>query len=389
MRLKTSFVAVMLGVLSTATGTIAFSATQVLKIVSHSPLSGAQSTTGETIKFGTQLAVDDFGKLLEPYNAKVVLQAEDDQSNPTVGVANANRLIGDPSVIGIIGHFNSGVAMATTEVYAKANLVMISPANTNPKITERPSTSKIANRVCGRDDIQGPAAQSFMSTHLKAKKIYVINDKTAYGAGLAQEFEKASRKAGVHVLLSTGVDEKETDFSSILNRAVIEKPDVIFFGGIYSQGGLLLKQMRQKRIESALLGGDGLDSAELQTIAGAANIRKVYFTSVAMPLNQLPKAKNFIETYKAKFKKSPDGFAVASYDAAHALILATAESLKTKKGQSVDRADIAANVRKVNFEGLTGTIAFDSKGDIKSARYVVIEAGATPDQNKTAAVITK
>jgi len=303
-------------------------ASNVVKIVSHSPLSGPQSTTGETIKLGVQLAVEDFGKLLAPYGYQAVLQPEDDQANPTVGVANANRLISDPAVAGIIGHYNSGVSMATTEVYAKANLVMISPANTNPAITERASTAKIANRVCGRDDVQGPAAAQFMVNQLKAKKVYVINDKTSYGAGLAQEFEKTAKNDGVKVLLSTGVDEKESDFSSVLNRAVIEKPDVIFFGGIYNQGGLLLKQMRQKHIEATLLGGDGLDSAQLQSIAGAANVRKVYFTTVALPLNQLPKAKDFVSSYKAQFKKDPDGFAVASYDAAHALILAVAESLK-------------------------------------------------------------
>jgi branched-chain amino acid transport system substrate-binding protein len=369
--------------------TASVAAPKVLKVVSHTPLSGAQSTTGETIKFGTQLAIEDFGNLVSPYGYQAALQAEDDQANPTVGVANANRLIGDQAVVGVIGHYNSGVSMATTEVYAKANLVMISPANTNPAITERASTAKIANRVCGRDDVQGPAAAQFMVNQLKAKKIYVINDKTSYGSGLAMEFEKAAKKNGVQVLLSTGIDEKESDFSSILNRASIEKPDVIFFGGIYTQGGVLLKQMRQKHIEAALLGGDGLDSAQLQTIAGAENMRKTYFTTVAMPLNELPKAKTFWKNYKTKFKKDPDGFAVAAYDATHALLIATAESLKSHAGKGFDRAEIAANVRKVNFEGLTGTIAFNAKGDMKTARYVVIEAAPVHAQNKTAAIISK
>lgn len=366
-----------------------YAAPKIIKVVSHTPLSGAQSTTGEAIKLGVQLAIEDFAPLLAPYGYQPSLQAEDDQANPTVGVANANRLIGDTAVVGVIGHYNSGVSMATTEVYAKANMPMISPANTNPLITERASTAKIANRVCGRDDVQGPAAAEFMVNQLKAKKIYVMNDKTAYGSGLANEFEKAARKSGVKVLLSTGVDEKENDFSSVLNRAAIEKPDVIFFGGVYTQGGVLLKQMRQKRIESVLLGGDGLDSAQLQVIAGAENVRKMYFTSVAMPLNQLPKAAPFLKKYQAKFKKEPDGFSVAAYDATHALLLATAESLKARAGKSWDRAEVAANIRKVNFDGLTGNIAFNQKGDLKTARYVVIEAAPNHTQNKAVTVITK
>jgi branched-chain amino acid transport system substrate-binding protein len=361
----------------------------VLKIVSHTPLSGSQSTTGETIKFGVELAVQDFGSLLAPYGYKLILQPEDDQASPTVGVANANRLIGDAAIIGVIGHYNSGVSIPASEVYAKANLAMISPANTNPVVTERASTAKIANRVCGRDDVQGPAAAQFMVNHLKPKKIYVLNNKTTYGSGLAQEFEKEAKKKGINVVWSTGVDEKQNDFSSILNRAAIDKPEVIFFGGIFNQAGLLLKQMRQRHIDAYLLGGDGLDSPELQTVAGAQNMYKTYFTTVAMPLNQLPRAKTFVENYKKQFKKEPDGFSVASYDAAHAMILATAESLKAHGGKSVDRAEIAANIRKVNFEGLLGPIAFDAKGDIKMARYVVVEAGTTHDKNKTAGIITK
>ncbi|WP_181699505.1 branched-chain amino acid ABC transporter substrate-binding protein [Chthonobacter albigriseus] len=359
----------------------------VIKIVSQSPLSGPQSVGGEGIKLGAELAVQDFGALITDLGFQLVFQPEDDQATPNVGVANANRIINDPEVLGIVGHYNSGVAIPASEVYVKDSLVMVSPANTNPVVTTRDTTKAIANRICGRDDVQGPAGAAFAVETLKVTKIYVINDKTAYGSGLASAFEEAAKAAGVEVVLSTGVDEKETDFSSILNRARIDKPDLVYYGGMFPQGGLLIKQMRQKGLTSAFLGGDGLDSGELQNIAGADNMKDVYFTTTGVPISELPAAAAFAKAYQEKFGKSPEGYSAYAYDSARIVIEAIAASIKAKGGEKPTRAEVAAAVRATELEGITGKVKFNANGDIVTANYVVVSVGATPAENKTVKVV--
>jgi branched-chain amino acid transport system substrate-binding protein len=358
-----------------------------IKIVSQSPLSGQQSVAGEGIMLGAQLAVAQFGKELTDMGFQFSLQPEDDQATPNVGVANANRILNDPAVLGVVAHYNSGVAIPSSEVYAKDNLVMVSPATTNPAVTDRESTRVIANRICGRDDVQGPAGANYATETLKAKTVYIINDKSAYGSGIAQTFEEKMRKNGATVILSTGIDQNETDFASILNRARVDQPDLIYYGGTYPQGGLILKQMRQKGVKAAFLGGDGLDSGDLQKIAGPENMTNAYFTTTALPLSQMPAAAAFAQAYKAKFNKDPEVYSAYGYDSAHVLIEAIAAAAKANGGALPSRADVAAAVRKVKFDGVTGAIAFNDHGDIASAKYVVIQAGAAADANKIVKVL--
>jgi branched-chain amino acid transport system substrate-binding protein len=358
-----------------------------IKIVTQSPLSGQQSVAGEGIMLGAQLAVAQFGKQLTDMGFQLSLQPEDDQATPNVGVANANRILNDPAVLGVVGHYNSGVAIPSSEVYAKDNLAMVSPANTNPAITDRETTRAIANRICGRDDVQGPAGANFAMDVLKAKKVYIINDKSAYGSGIAQTFEAAVRKNGGNVVLSTGMDQNETDFSSILNRARVDQPDLVYYGGTYPQGGLIIKQMRQKGLKAAFLGGDGLDSGDLQKIAGPENMTNAYFTTTALPLSQMPAAAAFAQAYKAKFNKDPEVYSAYGYDSARVVIEAIVAAAKAKGGAIPSRAAVAAAVRDVKFDGVTGAIAFNNRGDIASAKYVVIETGKAADANKIVKVI--
>ncbi|WDZ81473.1 branched-chain amino acid ABC transporter substrate-binding protein (plasmid) [Ensifer adhaerens] len=360
---------------------------QTIKIVTQSPLSGPQSVIGEGIMMGAQLAVAEFSKEVGDLGYQIVLQPEDDQATPNVGVANANRILNDAAVLGVVAHYNSGVAIPSSEVYAKDNLVMVSPAATNPTLTEQESTRAIANRICGRDDIQGPAGANFAAETLKAKKVYIINDKSAYGSGIAQTFEEAMKKNGAEVVLSTGVDQNETDFSSILNRARIDKPDLVYYGGTYPQGGLIIKQMRQKGLKAAFLGGDGLDSGDLQKIAGAESMTGVYFTTTALPLSQMKEAAPFVESYKARFSKDPEVYSVYGYDSAHVIISAITAAVKAKDGEMPTRAEVAAAVRQTNFTGITGPISFTKKGDVATAKYVVIEAAKSADANKIVKVL--
>ncbi|MBZ0217191.1 MAG: branched-chain amino acid ABC transporter substrate-binding protein [Fimbriimonadaceae bacterium] len=358
-----------------------------IKIVAHFPMSGPQSVIGEADWNGTQLALDDFGEEVKQLGFSLELQAEDDQANPTIGVANANRFINDPDILAVVGHQNSGVTIPASEVYAKVGLAMVSPAATNPDVTKRESTRMVASRICGRDDVQGPAAAEFAANELKVKSIYVVNDKTAYGSGLAGAFEIAAKSLGIEVLLSTGVDQNEVDFSSVLNRAAVEKPDLIFYGGVYSQGGLIIKQIRQKKISAVLLGGDGLDSSDLQNIAGEENMVDVYFTTTSVPLAKLPEGEKFANSYRVKFSKEPEGYSAYSYDATRLVISAIATAIRNNSGAKPTRDEVAAEVRKTRFDGLTGHVALNDRGDIEKAKYVVVAAGKNSGENSVVNVL--
>ena len=346
-----------------------------IKIASQTPLSGPQSVLGEAIKNGVQMAIDDplLGGRIRNLGFNLVFQPEDDQATPNVGVSNANRLINDASILAVVGHLNSGVAIPSSEVYAKVGLTMVSPANTNPAVTDRETTKAVTNRVCGRDDVQGPAGADFVVNTLKATKLYVLNDKTAYGQGLADAFAKRAKDLKANIVFETGVASNETDFSSIINRALVDKPDAIYFGAIYSQAGPFVKQLREKGLKTAVVGGDGFDSSDLQKLAGAANLTNVYFTTTSAPISALPAAKAFATKYQTTFKKAPEGYSAYGYDAARVVIEAITAAIKANKNQMPTRQAVAAEVRKVKFQGLTGAIAFNARGDLTTAKYFVIE----------------
>jgi branched-chain amino acid transport system substrate-binding protein len=360
----------------------------IIKIVSQTPLSGGQAVLGIAIKNGVDLAVQDYGKLVTAYGFRFVFDGFDDQAKAEVGVANANRLINDADVLGVIGHLNSGVTIPSSEVYAKVNLAMVTPAATNPTITDRRSTAAVTNRVCGRDDVQGPAGAEFAIKTLKAKRFYVISDKTAYGDGIAAAFSARAKELGAQILVESGFESSEREFSSVLNRAAIDKPDAIYFGAIYDQAGPFIKQARGKGITAAMLGGDGWDSSDLQKLAGVENLKNVYFTTTSAPISALPAAKRFAERYKAKFNRNPEGYSAYGYDAARAVIQAIGDSLKAGKGAKPTRANVAKALRSVKFAGVTGPVAFNARGDLPVAKYVVIQPQTEYTQNKVTQIIS-
>ena len=342
----------------------------VIKIVSQSPLSGEQAALGEQVKLGAQLAVDELKKNIEAMGFKVEFVPYDDQAKPDVGVANAKNMVADPDVLVVVGHFNSGVALPASEVYKDADLTMISPANTNPKITDR--GYKNVNRVCGRDDVQGPVGAQFAAKDLKVRSVYVIHDKTLYGQGVADAFLGEAKKLGLKVLGYEGTEEK-ANFDPIINPMRAKAPDLVYFGGIYNQGGILLKQMRDKGMKAIFLGPDGLDSSETVKIAGKAAVGS-YYTTVAGPPSAYPEAASFVKRFKAKFGKDPESFSMYSYDSAAVGIRAVEIASADAKGKKPTRAQVSAAVRKIkNFQGITGTITFDSQGDPVKSKYFVLK----------------
>ncbi len=345
-----------------------------IKIATQSPLSGGQAALGEGIKLGAQLAVEKFKGNLTKMGYKVDFVPFDDQAKPDVGVANAKNIIADKEIMAVIGHLNSGVAIPSSEVYKEVTLTMISPANTNPVVTDRGYPN--VNRVCGRDDVQGVVGSEYAHASLKIKSVYIIHDKTQYGQSIAEFFKADAEKKGVKVLGFEGTEEK-SNFDPILTPIKAKNPDLIYFGGIYDQGAPFFKQAREKGIKAKFMGPDGMDSSDLTKIAGKAVVGMDY-TSAAGPASALPKAKAFVDEFKKKFGKNPEPYAAEAYDAAHIAILSIEQAAKSGK---VTREDVAAAVRKAKLSGITGEIAFDSKGDRQKAQYFVLKV-ASDDPGK-------
>ncbi|KOX90062.1 Leucine-, isoleucine-, valine-, threonine-, and alanine-binding protein precursor [Thermus aquaticus] len=348
----------------------------VIKIASQSPLSGPQAALGEQIKLGAELAIEDAKARFRALGFDLQLVPYDDQANPDVGVANANRIINDPDILGVVGHLNSGVAIPASEVYARVGLVMVSPANTAPRVTDRRLPN--VNRICGRDDVQGPVGAEYAVNNLKVRNVFIIHDKTTYGQGLAEEFRKRLEALGGRTVAFVGTEE-QANFVPIINqiRGARPVPELIYFGGIYSQIGPFVKQLRERGVKTRLMGGDGLDASEFVRLAGKENAAGTFYTTVAGPVSAFPKAKAVAQKFKQKYGKEIEGFGIYAYDAANVILMALENAIKASGGRKPTREQVSQEVRKVKMEGLTGTIEFDDKGDNKRARYFVMQVAAT------------
>jgi len=349
---------------------VAWAQKGTIKLAVQAPLSGEQAALGEHVKLGAQLAVEEASKAFKALGYDLVFVPYDDQAKPEVGVANARNIVADPNVLALVGHFNSGVALPASEVYKDAMLAMISPANTATEITDRGYPN--VNRVCGRDDVQGPVGARFAAQDLKLKSVYVIHDKTLYGQGVADNFRQEAIKLGLKVLGYDGTEER-ANFAPMIIPMRARNPDLVYFGGIYYQGGLLLKQMREKGVKAAFMGPDGLDSSEMVKITGAQVIGS-YYTTVAGPPDAYPETAAFAKKFKQRFGKEVESFGMYGYDAAQVGLKAIEQAIQANGGKKPSRAEVSAAVRKLkNFKGVTGSITFDNKGDPVKAKYFVLQ----------------
>lgn len=355
-----------------------------IKIAVQAPLSGEQAALGEHIKLGAQLAVEEATKSFKALGFDLIFVPYDDQAKPEVGVANARNLVADANVLVLVGHFNSGVALPASEVYKDAMLAMISPANTATEITDRGYPN--VNRVCGRDDVQGPVGARFAAQDLKLKSAYIIHDKTLYGQGVADNFRQEAKKLGMNVLGFDGTEER-ANFAPMIIPLKARNPALVYFGGIYHQGGLLLKQMREKGVKAVFMGPDGLDSSEMVKIAGQ-HVTGSYYTTVAGPPAAYPETAAFAKKFKQRFGKEVESFAMYGYDATGVGIKALEQTIKANGGKKPSRAEVSTAVRQLkDFKGVTGSIAFDNKGDPVKAKYFVLQFDKRSYPGKVAKVI--
>ncbi len=346
------------------------SALTTIKIATMSALSGPQSDFGMQIRNGAQQAVNQYKAQFAKLGYDLKLAPYDDQADPASGTANARKIIADKKILALVGPMNSGVTIPVSVVLRDAHIGLVAPVSTSNEVTDR--GLKNVNRVVARDDAQGPAAANFMISKLKAKKVYLINDKTTYGEGLANEVEKTLKAKGVQIIANEGTEEK-SDFSAIVSKIQLQKPDVIYFGGIYNQAGILAKQLREKGVTIPMMGGDGLDSSEMATIAGAG-ATNIYYTTIAAPIDSLPAAKVFAAQYTKNFGKAPQGFAVFSYDTAQVVLRGLLSAINANGKKLPTRQQVENSIRKGTYTGLlSGTVEFNNSGDRKVANLYVMK----------------
>lgn len=338
---------------------------KVIKIATQSPLSGGSATLGDAIKLGAQLALEEEKSAFDKLGYKLQLAPYDDQGDSKKGVANAQLIGSDKSIYGVVGHLNSGVTIPSSETYEKYNIPMISPASTATDVTDR--KLKSVNRIVARDDFQGPAGAKYAVEELKAKNIFIVQDKTAYGQGLADAFKGAAEELGAKIQGYEGITVGEKDFNGVLNQISAAKPDLVYFGGLYAEGGLLIKQARDKGIKAKFMGGDGLDSSTLVDIAGEA-VKDTYLTSVAGDASST----KFAKDYKAKFNKNVESYSIYGYDSMKVMLQGIKNAIEDNNGKLPDRAKVRDAVRAItDYKGELTQVGFDNKGDNKFAKIFI------------------
>jgi branched-chain amino acid transport system substrate-binding protein len=339
----------------------------VVKIGIGAPLTQGAVALGQGMERGAKLAVAAANESTAAQELKIKFEtvSGDDQGDPKTGVNVANQFVSDPALLGVMGHLNSGVSIPASKVYNQNDIVMISPASTNPKLTEQ--GFKNVFRVCTIDSVQGPAGADF-AKKLGYTSVYVVDDSTPYGEGLAAEFAKQFTANGGKVLGTEKTSDKDTDFKALVTKIKGLNPALVYYGGIYNSGALLAKQLKEGGVKAPLMGGDGLYDQEFVKLAGAANAEGDYATSVGLPVDKLPKGQEFV----AAFNKANPGQEIAAYDAyAYDAAATIADAiLKVAKEQGADKittADakkaIVAAVAATDMQGVTGPVKFDAKGD--------------------------
>ncbi len=331
-----------------------------LKIGVAGPITGPNAAFGAQLKNGTEQAVEDINAAGGVLGQKLVLSVGDDVSDPKQGVSVANKFVGD-GVKWVVGHFNSGVVMPASEVYAENGILMISPSATNPKITERGLWNVF--RTCGRDDQQGEVAAAYIAKNFKDKKIAVIHDKTTYGQGLADETRKGLVKAGIKDVLYEGVNAGEKDFSALISKIKAVGADYIYWGGLHTEGGLIVRQMRDQGVKAVMISGDGITTDEFATIGGPG-VEGTLMTFPPDPQKR-PEAAAVVKKFAAKNFK-PEAYTLYSYAAVQVM----AEG--AKRANSLDPKKVAEALRgSAPVKTVIGDLAFDKKGDITRPDYTM------------------
>ena len=338
---------------------VAHAQEMVVKLGSVAPLTGTISHLGKDNENGAKLAVEDAnakGITIGGKKVRFELVGEDDQADPRTGTTVAQRLV-DAGVKGVVGHLNSGTTIPASRIYNQAGVPMVSPSATNPTLTRQ--GYKGVFRTIANDVQQGSRLGSFIVEDLGAKTVAIIDDRTAYGQGLADETDKAVKAGGAKVVAREFTTDKATDFNAILTKIRSIKPDVIFFGGMDAQAGPMLRQLKQLGVEAKFVTGDGGCSPEMIKLAGEAIGESAYCSMPGLAIDKMPGGAEFRSRYKARFGQDVQIYSPYAYDAATAIIKAM------QAANSPEPSKYLPELAKSNFPGVIGTVSFDDKGDIR------------------------
>jgi branched-chain amino acid transport system substrate-binding protein len=347
---------------------LAGTASAQVKFGVQGPITGANAAFGAQLKNGAQQAVDDINAAGGLNGQKLTVQFGDDVSDPKQGVSVANKFSAD-GVKFVVGAFNSGVTMPSSEVYQENGILEVTPASTNPQVTER----KMWNifRTCGRDDQQGVVAGGYILKHFKGKKIAVVHDKTTYGKGLADETIKAMAKGGMKPVLYEGINIGEKDFSALVSKIKQSGADLVYWGGLHTEGGLIVRQMRDQGVKAPLMGADGITTDEFAQIGGPG-VEGTLMTFAPDPRKN-PAAKDVVAKFRAN-KFEPEAYTLYSYAAVQVM----AEAAKAAK--SNDPKKVAEKMHSgMHFKTVIGDLSYDKKGDITRLDYVMYVWKKQPD----------
>jgi branched-chain amino acid transport system substrate-binding protein len=353
---------VILGAAALILGGTVYAQELVVKIGHVGPTSGAIAHLGKDNENGAIMAVEELnakGVTIGGKKAKFVLVAEDDAGDPKQGTAAAQKLV-DSNVNGVVGHLNSGTTIPASKLYSDAGIPQVSPSATNPKYTRQ--GYKTTFRVVADDVALGGSLGKYAVNELKGKNIAVIDDRTAYGQGVADEFEKAAKAAGATIVGREFTSDKAVDFNAILTNIKGKKPDVIFFGGMDAVAGPMIRQMKSLGIAAKFMGGDGICSGELPKLAAGAMADGQVVCAEAGGVEGAAKKgmEDFYAAYKKRFGIDVQVYAPYVYDALNTMVAAMV------KAGSAEPAKYLPALAAIEYKGVTGNIAFDSKGDIKN-----------------------
>jgi len=333
-----------------------------IKIGHVGPISGSIAHLGKDNENGARMAIDELnakGLTIQGVKVTFELLAEDDAADPKQGTAAAQKLV-DAKVHGVIGHLNSGTSIPASKIYSDAGIPQISPSATNPKFTRQGYATTF--RVVADDVHLGGTLGKYAVTELKGKSIAVIDDRTAYGQGVADEFEKGVTAAGGSVVGREFTSDKATDFTGILTSLKAKKPDVVFFGGMDAVAGPMMRQMKQLGINAKFMGGDGICTGELPKLAAGSMRDSQVVCAEAGGIDEAgkPAMEKFKTDFKAKFNADVQIYAPYVYDAVMTMVAAM------QKADSADPKKYLSALKAIEYQGVTGKIAFDEKGDIKN-----------------------
>jgi branched-chain amino acid transport system substrate-binding protein len=351
---------------SAAPAAPAASEATVVKIGHVAPLTGTQAHLGKDNENGARLALEEIsaqGLTIDGHSIHLELDSQDDAADPRTGEEAAQKLV-DDHVVAVIGHMNSGVSIPASKIYSDAGIAEISPSTTNPQYTKQ--GYKTTFRVVATDALQGPVLAGYAMKTLHAKKVVVVDDASAYGRGLADEFSKTMQAGGVKIAAREQTTEKARNYKAILTKIKRIQPDVVMYGGMDVTGGPFAKEAAALGIKAKILAGDGVCTSQLPDLAGDA-VQNVVCSEAGLALAKMDKGADFEKKYEARFHQPVQIYAPFTYDAMYLIVDAM------KRANSVEAGKVLAAIATTDFNGLTGHIAFDDKGDLKAGTITLYD----------------